>query len=128
MKNSNALSLVLVIGIFVVIGCSCPRLNELNNRGSSTPVSTPVAANTTSSTPSSSSKSALSLDKYNQIKNGMSYKQVVEILGVEGTEISSSEIGKYKTVSYKWEGENFQFIYGTFQNDKLLSKTQANLK
>lgn len=75
-----------------------------------------------------SSKSALTLEKYNRIKNGMSYRQVVEIIGVEGTEMSSSEIGKYKTASYKWEGEKFQMIFGTFQNDKLLSKTQANLK
>lgn len=75
-----------------------------------------------------SSKSALTLEKYNQIKNGMSYREVVEIIGAEGTEMSSSEIGKYKTASYKWEGDNYQFIFGTFQNDKLLSKTQANLK
>lgn len=68
------------------------------------------------------------MEKYNRIKNGMSYKEVVDIIGSEGSETFSSTIGKYKTVSYKWEGPNFQFIYATFSNDKLNSKTQANLK
>jgi hypothetical protein len=76
----------------------------------------------------SNSKAGLTLEKYNQIRTGMSYKQVVEILGAEGTELSSSEFGNYRTASYQWQGDDFQFIYGTFQNDKLLAKTQANLK
>ncbi|HEX8735614.1 MAG TPA: hypothetical protein VF721_09845, partial [Pyrinomonadaceae bacterium] len=46
MKNSNALSLVLIIGIFVAVGCSCPRLNQLGERRSDT-------SNTTTATPAS---------------------------------------------------------------------------
>lgn len=71
---------------------------------------------------------ALTMKKYRKIKNGMSYRQVVKIIGRNGDETFSSVIGKYKTVSYKWEGAGFKFIYATFQNDKLTSKTQANLK
>jgi hypothetical protein len=131
MKNSNAVSLVLIIGIFVVVGCSCPRLNELRQGGSSDTSGTPVANTTVSEsnkTKTSSSKNALSMEKYNQIKNGMSYKQVVEILGSEGTETMSSGEGKYKVTSYKWEGEDFQFITVVFMGDKVNSKVQANLK
>jgi len=132
MKNSNALSLVLVIGIFVVIGCSCPRLNELGqsrqSNSSNTSFGNTTVANTTVATPDNSPESALSMEKYNKIKNGMSYKQVAEILGGEGTETMSSGEGKYKVTSYKWEGENFQFITCVFMGDKMTSKVQANLK
>lgn len=130
MKNSNALSLVLIIGIFVAVGCSCPKLDELksgSSNSSGTPSSTPVSNSNTGST-TSGSKSALTLDKYNQIKNGMTYKQVVEIMGSEGTETMSSGEGKYKVTGYKWEGENFQFINVYFLGDKLTSKVQNNVK
>ena len=133
MKNSNALSLVLIIGIFVAVGCSCPRLNDLQkgSTGTSNTSSTPVGGTTvtnTGNTTASGSESELTMAKYNQIKNGMTYKQVVEILGSEGTETMSSGEGKYKVTSYKWDGENYQFITCVFMGDKMTSKVQANLK
>jgi len=131
MKNSNALSLVLIIGIFIVIGCSCPQLDELKRGGSSNRTTTPTSgtpAANENKTGSGSSDTALTMEKYNQIKNGMTYKQVAEIIGSEGTETMSSGEGKYKVTSYKWEGENFQFITCVFMGDKMTSKVQANLK
>lgn len=134
MKNSNALSLVLIIGIFVVIGCACPRLNDLgspsgtSNTTTGTPASNTNTTSTTSNDNSSTKSSGLTMEKYNQIKNGMNYKQVAEIIGSEGTETMSSGEGKYKVTSYKWEGEQFQFITCVFMGDKLTSKVQANLK
>ena len=123
MKNS--LNLVLVILFLVVLGCSCPKMDELTKK--STPTTSSPSSSDNSDTTSNSS-TELTMEKYNKIKNNMSYKEVVDIVGSEGSETFSSTIGKYKTVSYKWEGPNFQFIYATFQNDKLTSKTQANLK
>ena len=133
MKNSNALSLVLIIGIFVAIGCSCPRLNDLQKGSSETSNRSNTSfgnstISNTNGTTTSSSESGLTMAKYNQIKNGMTYKQVVEILGGEGTETMSSGEGKYKVTSYKWEGEQYQFITCVFMGDKLTSKVQANLK
>lgn len=132
MKNSNALSLILVIGIMVVIGCSCPRLNELRQGSTENNSNRATISGTPSSTgsPTDNSKStALTLEKYNQIKNGMTYKQVVEIMGGEGTETMSSGDGKYKVTAYKWEGENaMQFINVYFMGDKLTSKVQNDVK
>jgi hypothetical protein len=133
MKNSNALSLVLCIGIMIVIGCSCPNMDKLQKeleKGSSspTPSSTPTFGTNTSSSPSSSDKAELTLDKYNQIKKDMSLEDVQEILGSDGAEVSSSEIGKYKTVTQKWDGENYSYIICTFQNDKMMFKSQGSLK
>jgi len=74
------------------------------------------------------SKSWLTLDKYKRLRNGMTYAEVVAIIGREGVETMSSGEGKYKVTSYKWEGDDFQMIYVTLMGDKLTSKTHANLK
>lgn len=72
----------------------------------------------------------MSMEEYNKIQTGMTYKKVVEITGGEGTELSSNEIGGYKTIIYKWDGEgsigaNANII---FQNDAVMSKAQYGLK
>lgn len=132
MRNKNTLNIVVVLLILVVMGCSCNKLQELANQSSSTPSSSPSTSSSPSSTssPSKSSdeKATLTLDKYNQIKNGMSYKEVVDIIGSEGTEISSSGDGKYKVESYKWDGGDFKWIFVTLMGGKVTAKTQSNLK
>ena len=127
MKNSNALSLVLCIGILIVIGCTCPKeiQNEIDKAGKTTP------SPTTGSSPSrttTSDDSDLTMEKFNQIKNGMTYEECVEIIGTEGNETFSGGEGKYKVSSYKWDGDNFQFIMLTFTGNKLTSKVQNGLK
>jgi hypothetical protein len=129
--NKNTLNIVLVTLALVVMGCQCGKLQELANSSSSTPSSSPSTSSSPSDSKSDSKpveKAGLSLDKYNRLKNGMSYKEVVEIMGSDGVETMSSGEGKYKVTSYKWEGDDFQFVYTTFMGDKLSSKTQANLK
>jgi hypothetical protein len=130
MKNSFNLGFIVLI--LAVLGCSCPKLNELANKDNSSPSPTPYVTSspgvTTSPSNKTTSSSALTKEKFAQLKNGMTYKQVVEILGSEGEETSSSEIGRYKVASYKWSGPDYSMIYGVFTNDKLTSKTQANLK
>lgn len=128
MKNSFNLGFIVLV--LVVLGCSCPKLDELAKNDSSSPSPTPSATSSPSSSPGTktTSGSEITKEKYDQIKNGMSYKQVVEIIGSEGEETSSSQIGRYKVSSYKWQGPGFTMIYGVFNNDKLTSKTQANLK
>ena len=60
----------------------------------------------------------------------MTYAQVVQILGKEGEELSSNEIGGYKTVMYKWDGNAGwgANMNAMFQNSKLNSKSQFGLK
>ena len=130
MKNS--LNFGLVALLFVVLGCSCPFLKNLKldeKEDAPKPAATPFVANTATPKVKSSDKTAsLTLDDYNQLKNGMSKSEVEQILGGEGEQVSSSEIGKYKIETYKWQGENFSFVIITFRNDKVFSKSQANLK
>ncbi|MBK7704286.1 MAG: nuclear transport factor 2 family protein [Acidobacteria bacterium] len=72
-------------------------------------------------------ESQLSLAKYKRLKTGMSYRAVVSILGSEGEVTFSETVGNYQIRSYKWDGGNYRMIFATFTNDKMTSKTQANL-
>ncbi len=72
----------------------------------------------------------ITMEEYNSLKEGMSYKEVVDIIGSEGEEVSSNNIAGYSTVAYSWEGHGSVGANANvmFQNDKLVSKAQAGLK
>ena len=131
----NLYNIGLVVLVLVVLGCNCQKLQELANEGKTSPSSTPYVANTsssptstTSSSPSTSSSSGLTLAKYNQIKDGMSLKEVNDLLGKEGQESSSTKVGSSRIATYKWQGNDYEYIFCNFTNDKLTFKSQANLK
>ena len=74
-------------------------------------------------------------EKYNQIKEGMSYDEVMNILGSDACTESASNsmegvpgvMASIKTKAYSCEnpgGSNAQLM---FQNDRLVSKAQAGL-
>ncbi|MDR6225131.1 DUF3862 domain-containing protein [Desmospora profundinema] len=75
-----------------------------------------------------SSDTTLTMDKYNQIENGMSYDEVVEIIGFEGEENSQNEVAGVKTVMYTWQNSDGSNMNAIFQDDKLNSKSQFGLK
>ena len=80
----------------------------------------------------SDSPEKVSLEEYNKIENGMTYDQVKDIIGSDGTK--STETGEsgtaYYTVIYTWEGNGSTGANAlfTFQNSKLMNKAQAGLK
>jgi len=78
--------------------------------------------------------SGITLDEYNQIKNGMSYQQVVSIIGVEGESISENSMdgipGVMKSVStkaYLWQNSDGSNMMVMFQNNKMIQKSQFGL-
>jgi hypothetical protein len=68
--------------------------------------------------------------KYKSLKAGMSYSQVVKIMGCEGEELSSSEMAGFKTVMVAWSGKGNlgANMNAMFQNDELINKAQFGLK
>ena len=61
----------------------------------------------------------------------MTYEQVVEIIGEEGTVMSNVDIGdeKYQTTMYYWYGEDgISNANITIQGGKVISKAQIGLK
>jgi hypothetical protein len=66
----------------------------------------------------------IDLDSFSQIKEGMTYEQVKEIIGVHGTENAKS--GPLQTIS--WEDKlRFRVITITFENGRVAAKAQLGL-
>ncbi len=126
MKNS----LSLVLGIVLFVGLGCSMLSKKDEK-IATPTPAADSSTTTKESPKSDSTSSdsasLSMEKYDKIKNGMSYDEVVEVLGSKGTESRSSTVGKIELKSFKWEGDKFQRVYVNFRDDKVNSKSQSGL-
>ena len=72
---------------------------------------------------------SVTLAEFQALKSGMSYAEAVAVIGFEGVEQSSSEIGGTKTVMYTWVNPpGFENMNAMFQNDKLITKAQLGLK
>lgn len=69
----------------------------------------------------------ITLDMFNQIKEGMTYKQVKAILG-EGQLVSQTKIMDIESVMYEWINKDGSNMNGTFSGDKLQMKSQFGLK
>lgn len=74
-------------------------------------------------------KGDITLEEYNKIQVGMTYSQVVKIIGAEGTFSSETQVGSYNYKYYTWNGVGFGASASiAFYNNKVYSKTQINLK
>lgn len=85
-----------------------------------------------SSTVTTKNDEKITLEEFNQIKTGMTYDEVVKIIGGEGVVLSESNIGnseQYHTIIYKWEGKGSIGANAniTIQGGKVISKAQAGL-
>lgn len=68
------------------------------------------------------------IDKFNQIENGMTYDKVVEIMGTEGEAISSMELMGIDTAIYQWSGKDgISNATVTFENSVVSGKIQLGL-
>ena len=71
----------------------------------------------------------ITLDQYNSIETGMSYDEVVEILGGEGSLLSDTEIAGSKSQIYMWNGTSLGANANiTFSDGKVMAKAQSGLK
>jgi hypothetical protein len=76
---------------------------------------------------SESARSGLTYENYLRITEGMTYGEVVDILGSNGKEVSRSEIAGFTTVMYMWEGRGVANMNAMFQNGRLVTKAQFGL-
>jgi hypothetical protein len=77
---------------------------------------------------SSGSPPVVALAKYNAIREGMSYQEVTSIIGVQGQELSRSDLAEYTTVMYSWSNSNGSNMNAMFQNGRLVNKAQFGLR
>ena len=80
-------------------------------------------------------KQIVTFDDYQRIQSGISYRQVVAIIGAEGEELSRNKINgvpgvmeSIETVMYQWVNGNGSNMNAIFQNNKLMQKAQFGLK
>jgi|GEM_PF-902893 len=80
----------------------------------------------------------MSMDEFEQIKNGMTYEQVTQIVGATGEIVveTGTPGNQFYTVTYQFKGEGNMLgsVWGNphaqlmFQGGKLTAKTQMGLK
>jgi hypothetical protein len=73
---------------------------------------------------------SVSLDQYLSLRINDPYAVVVEILGCEGQEVSSSRSGGGPIVVVRWEGQRIlgTEMTATFQRGRLVSKSHTGLR
>ncbi|MGL5086994.1 MAG: DUF3862 domain-containing protein [Clostridium sp.] len=71
--------------------------------------------------------SKVTLEMFNNVKEGMTYEEVKAILG-EGQVVSESEIMDYTSIMYTWVNKGGANITGVFNGTTLTIKSQFNLK
>ena len=69
----------------------------------------------------------VTLEKYNKIKDGMSYAEVKAILG-EGELMSQTKIMDMESTMYTWVNKGGSNMNCTFSGDNMMMKAQFNLK
>lgn len=117
--------LIVVIIVIAIIGGS---QTSTNNTQTSAP--SEATSNTQSTTEDSSTKNVkVTLEQYNQIKDGMTYDEVVEIFGGKESTSSESEVAGIKSEIKTWNG-NGTFSVATigFTNGEVSSKSQTGLE
>ena len=75
----------------------------------------------------------VTLAEFNQIQTGMTYQQIVAIIGEQGTVMSESSFpdgsgGQLQTIMYDWKNGDFSGMNIIIQNGVLYQKSQFGLK
>ena len=76
-------------------------------------------------------KSKVTIENFNKIETGMTYEQVCDIFGEEGTVASEVDIGddQYKTTIYYWyDDTEVANCNVTIQGGAVVAKAQVGLK
>lgn len=120
-KKSHKKLIITVIVIIVLVAligsCASGAGNKSDNSNSS-------SSTASQSTQQDKDSTKIDADKFAKIENGMTYDEVVSIIGSEGSEQSTNEIGGIKTTMYEWESDGWGVATITFQNGKVTNKTQ----
>ena len=122
-----------LVGLFLMLGACAALMSSVDTdkdyladkKTISEKVDTPAVS---TPEPAVKENDEVTMEEFNKIKNGMTYEEVVKIIGFEGTEMSSSEIGGIKTIMYSWQNDDGSNMNAMFQNNKLNTKAQFGLK
>ncbi|MGN0077119.1 MAG: DUF3862 domain-containing protein [Parafannyhessea sp.] len=122
--------LVATIAVVAAMSMGMTACGGSSDSGSKSETTTSTSSKSSSdSKASSSSKDSTKIDadKFKQIQNGMTYDQVKQIIGSDGTEESTTQVGDVTSKIYEWESDGFGVATVTFENDKVVNKAQAGV-
>lgn len=124
--------LIVVIIIIAIIGGSQTSTNNTQtSAGAETTSNTQTTTmnNNTGTTTSTNDDVEVTLEQYNQIKDGMTYDEVLEIFGGKETTSSESEIAGIKSEIKTWNGNGtFSVVTIGFTDGEVSSKSQTGLE
>lgn len=120
---------IIALGIIGDLGspANSSNGNEVISNNATEPV-TNVQSETQTEAPKNDEY--ITLDEYNQIQTGMTYDEVVNIIGSPGTETATSSVGGYTMTIISWYGKGTIGANAnvTFQNGIASAKAQFGLK
>ncbi|ACT00355.1 DUF3862 domain-containing protein [Paenibacillus sp. JDR-2] len=131
----KGLRMLIVAGLFALTA-ACGS-NEEDSKDANAAESTPAAtasANVSPEAPNTSgdNETVITKENYDKVKNGMSYEEVVKIIGSEGeivTETGEKGDDMYGiAVLYENKGSSLSNATFIFLGDKLQSKSQYGLE
>lgn len=70
----------------------------------------------------------ITLSEFNRVQTGMSYSEVKEIIGSDGTLQSENQSGNYRFSLFKWDGRGISGASMMFEDGVLYQKSQFGLK
>lgn len=115
----------IITGIIVIIIIIVIASTVGGGKGTSASSS---SSNSTSSSSSSQDDKKYSYNKFMQIQMGMTYNQVKSILGADGSQNSSTDVGGIKSTLYTWSNDDGGTLSVTFNGQNVDSKSQLALK
>ncbi|GAA0086842.1 DUF3862 domain-containing protein [Clostridium sp. CTA-7] len=122
-SQHKVLTVFMAVVLLGIIAVATGGKDKANDKGNST------ATNSTQDNEKKKDKkedSKVTYDNFISINMGMTYEEVVAILG-EGKETSSSSVGDVKATVYTWNGKGISNLILTIQNDVVTTKGQAGL-
>lgn len=130
----KGLRLLFIAGLLALL-TACGS-NEENSKDANTTIVTPVATSPAAESPAASSPSdneiVITKETYDKVKNGMSYEEVVKIVGSKGDIVTESgEEGDEMygiAVLYENKGSSLSNATFVFLGDKLQAKSQYGLE
>lgn len=76
-------------------------------------------------------KNSITATEFNKIENGMTYEEVVEIIGAEGELGADASYGGYSSAIYTWKGVLYMLNGAnanvTFSNGRVVGKASIGL-
>ena len=89
----------------------------------------PIVTTTKVTAPALEEPDLVTLNDYLNLRDEMSYAEVVGVIKVSGSEVSRTTTGGINVVMYTWKnGRGRGSLTAMFQNDRLINKTQFGLK